>query len=158
MPTERNDRPANEGFSYRRDPAVPAFDDDHPVIVFDGKCALCSGFVRFILNVDRRRRFRLLAAQSATGSALYRHFGLSPTEYDTFILIENGHAWLKSDGAIRIFGQLGFPWSLISIGRLIPLALRDRIYDFVAQNRLRWFGAREVCYVPDAAEADRFLQ
>jgi hypothetical protein len=30
-----------EAHSYRRDPAVPAFPDDRPIIIFDGYCALC---------------------------------------------------------------------------------------------------------------------
>ena len=34
-------------YSYRDDPAVPAFPDDKPVIVFDGYCAMCSGSAQF---------------------------------------------------------------------------------------------------------------
>ena len=44
-----------EAYSYRADKAVPAFPDDRPLIVFDGVCALCSGFVRFVLRQDHRR-------------------------------------------------------------------------------------------------------
>jgi hypothetical protein len=32
-----------EGYSYRRDPAIPHFPDDRPIIIFDGYCALRSG-------------------------------------------------------------------------------------------------------------------
>jgi predicted DCC family thiol-disulfide oxidoreductase YuxK len=35
--------------------------------------------------------------------------------------------------------------------------LRDRLYDVVARNRLRWFGTRQTCYLADPSEADRFL-
>jgi predicted DCC family thiol-disulfide oxidoreductase YuxK len=148
---------AREAFSYRNDPAVPAFPDDRSIIIFDGKCVLCSAFAHFILKADRHRRFRLLAAQTPIGAALYRHYGLAMDDYETNILLEGGRIWLKSEGSIRIFEGLGFPWSLMSIGRLLPRPLRDRCYEIVARNRLRWFGARETCYLPDPSLQDRFI-
>ena len=39
-----------EAYSYRSDPTVPAFPDDRPIIIFDGKCVFCSVFARFILR------------------------------------------------------------------------------------------------------------
>jgi predicted DCC family thiol-disulfide oxidoreductase YuxK len=146
-----------EAFSYRTDPAVPAFPDDRPILIFDGHCVLCSGFARFILRTDRHRRFRLMAAQSPLGIALYRHFGLDPKDYETNILVEDGKAWFKSEGSIRIFERLGLPWSLVAIARVLPRGLRDRLYDFVARNRLRWFGVRQTCYLPEPSQADRFI-
>ena len=147
-----------QAFSYRSDPTVPSFADDRPIIIFDGMCVLCSGFARFIVRNDRRHRFRLLAAQSPIGTALYRHFRLDQTDYETNILLENGHASLKSEASIRIFERLGLPWSLLSIARLLPLQLRDRIYECVARNRFRWFGVRTTCYRADPSDTDRFLQ
>ena len=146
-----------QAFSYRSDPPVPRFPDDRPILIFDGHCELCSGFARFILRTDRQGRFRLMAAQSPVGAALYRHFGLDPTDYETNILIEDGRAWFKSEGSIRIFETLGWPWSLMAIARALPRGLRDRLYDIVARNRLRWFGVRPSCYLPDSSQADRFI-
>jgi predicted DCC family thiol-disulfide oxidoreductase YuxK len=147
----------HEPFSYRTDAAVPKFDDDRPVIIFDGKCVLCSRWARFVLKHDRRRRFRLLAAQTPLGTALYEHYGLDPVSYETNVLLEDGRAWLKSEGTIRMFERLGLPWSLMAAARVLPRALRDRLYNVVARNRLRWFGSRETCFLPDPADADRFL-
>jgi predicted DCC family thiol-disulfide oxidoreductase YuxK len=149
---------AREAFSYRSDPAVPSFPDDRPILIFDGNCLLCSSFVQFILRTDRERRFRLLAAQTPIGAALYRHLGLNPTDYETNILLEDGRAWLKSEGSLRVFEILGFPWSLMSVGRVLPRLVRDRLYEIVARNRLRWFGVRQSCYLPDPAHADRFIE
>lgn len=147
-----------DAFSYRVDPTVPAFPDDRPIIVFDGNCVLCSRFAQFILRTDRKHRFRLMAAQTPVGAALYGHFGLDPADYETNILIEDGRAWLKSEGSIRIFERLGLPWSLMSAGRLLPRSVRDRLYELVARNRLRWFGVRQTCYLTDPTQADRFIQ
>jgi predicted DCC family thiol-disulfide oxidoreductase YuxK len=154
VPTVGADR---EAFSYRTDAAVPKFRDDHPIIIFDGKCVLCSGWAGFVLRHDRKRRFRLLAAQSPLGTALYAHYGLDPISYETNILLDHGRAWFKSEGTIRMFEHLGFPWRLVAVARLVPQALRDRLYNVVARNRLRWFGSRATCFLPDPADADRFL-
>jgi predicted DCC family thiol-disulfide oxidoreductase YuxK len=69
---------SREAYSYRSDPSVPSFPDEKPIIIFDGKCVMCSAFARFVIRHDGRRRFRLLAAQTPIGAALYAHFGLDP--------------------------------------------------------------------------------
>ncbi len=140
-----------------RDPAVPDFPDDHPIVIFDGYCALCSGFAQFVLKHDGAGRFRLLTAQSALGHALYVHYGLDPRDYETNILIADGLAWFKSEGSIRIAEGLGLPWSLAGGFRLLPMAVRDRLYAFIARNRLRIFGKRTTCYVPNKRERGRFI-
>jgi predicted DCC family thiol-disulfide oxidoreductase YuxK len=150
-------RVAREPFSYRSDPNIPQFPDDHPIIVFDGYCALCSGYARFVLAHDRAGIFRLAAAQSALGHALYVHYGLDPHDFETNILIADGKAYFKSEASIRILERLGPPWSLTRVLRFVPMATRDRIYAFIARNRLRLFGKRETCYVPGAQFLDRVL-
>lgn len=144
-------------FSYRADPSVPAFPDDRPVIVFDGDCALCSAFARFVLRYDRQGRFRLLPAQTPLGRALYLHYGLDPDEYETNVLIDDGVAWFKSAGSIRMAAGLGLPWSLARALRILPAPLLDRLYDLVARNRIRLFGRTPACYLTDRDHADRFL-
>lgn len=146
-----------EPYSYRRDPAVPAFADDKPIIIFDGRCVLCSGFAQFVLRHDHAHRFRLLAAQTPIGEALYRHFQLDPINYESNLLLQDGRVWLKSESSIRIFALLGFPWQIASWFRLLPLGLRDGLYGVIARNRFRWFGRRESCYVPLPCDADRFI-
>jgi predicted DCC family thiol-disulfide oxidoreductase YuxK len=50
------------------------------------------------------------------------------------------------------------PWRLPAMcGQIVPPPFRDAFYDMVARNRLRWFGAREQCLLPDPSQADRFL-
>jgi predicted DCC family thiol-disulfide oxidoreductase YuxK len=146
-----------EAYSYRRDPAVPDFNDDRPIVVFDGYCALCSGWAQFILRHDHRRKYRLMRAQSPVGRALYVHYGLDPEDYETNILIDQGVASFKSEACIRMAEGLGWPWSLARVLRILPRALRDRLYGLVARNRLRVFGRRASCYVPGPGEGDRFL-
>ncbi|MBX5018023.1 thiol-disulfide oxidoreductase DCC family protein [Rhizobium lentis] len=143
-------------YSYRTDAAVPAFADDRPLIVFDGECVFCSGWVKFALKHDRRRRYRFVAAQTPLGQALYRHYGLDARDYETNILIEEGRAFFKSDGSIRMVAGLGFPYSLVKLFRLLPRRAADALYEFIARNRLKIAG-RQSCMVPTPEQRSRFI-
>jgi predicted DCC family thiol-disulfide oxidoreductase YuxK len=144
-------------YSYRDDPAVPAFPDDRPVIIFDGECVLCSGSAQFVLRHDKRRIYRFLAAQTPLGRALYGHYGLDTQDYETMIVIADGIATFKSEAVVRIAEGLGLPWSLAAVLRVIPRPWRDSLYGVLARHRLRILGRRESCYLPAPADADRFL-
>lgn len=145
-------------YSYRTNPSVPSFPEDRPILVFDGKCVLCSRFAQFVMRHDPKKQFRFLAAQTALGQALYKHFDLYSDDYESNILIEDGRAYVKWEAALRVGRQLGFPWSgLAALGWLMPVAVGDWLYDLVAQNRIRIFGGREQCYVPEPSEEDRFI-
>lgn len=144
-------------YSYRSDPDVPSFPDDRPVIVFDGYCALCTGWADIVLRHDRHDRYRLVTAQSQLGQALYRHYGLDPEDYETNMLLEDGLPWFRSTGSLRMFTGLGWPWRAAGVLFALPVPLRDWLYERLARNRLRWFGRRRHCYVPTAADRERFL-
>lgn len=143
-------------YSYRIDPRVPAFDDSAPIIVFDGHCALCSGWVDFVLARDGGV-FRFLPAQSPIGEALYAHYGFKSGDYDTNILIQDGQARVRSDGTLAMFEALGWPWRVVGVFRGVPRPVRDWGYGLIARNRLRWFGRRETCRLPQPGEQARFL-
>lgn len=144
-------------YSYRTDPDVPSFPDDKPIIVFDGECVFCSGWVSFALRADKRRRYRFLTAQSELGAAIYRHYGLDARNYETNILVERGIAHFRSGGSIKMIAGLGFPWSLVRVFSVIPASLADRLCEFVARNRFRIAGRKSSCYVPSAEDRARFL-
>jgi predicted DCC family thiol-disulfide oxidoreductase YuxK len=151
-------QPSMTAFSYRADPQVPGFNDSRPVIVFDGVCVLCHGFARFVARVDTAQRFRFTTAQSPLGRGLFHHYGLNPTDFETNLLIADGHAYGKIAAFSRIMRQLGLPWSALGHAlRLIPAVIGDPAYDIVARNRYRLFGRHAVCAQPDASWAERVI-
>ena len=144
--------------SHRTDPAVPAFDDRGVVVVFDGVCVLCSWWVNFLLWRDHTGRIRFTAAQGELGAALFRHYGLADGNgYSTVMVFRDGRLHTKSDRALVLLHELGWPWRAAGVLRLVPRVIRDGVYRVVARNRYRWFGRREVCRVPTVAERERFL-
>ncbi|MGA9335274.1 MAG: DCC1-like thiol-disulfide oxidoreductase family protein, partial [Rudaea sp.] len=55
--------------------------------------------------------------------------------------------------------SFGGIWNVLSNGlRIVPRALRDPAYRWIARHRYRWFGRRDTCYLPQAEDRKRFLQ
>ncbi len=144
-------------YSYRADSFVPAFDDAAPLIVFDGVCVLCSGFVKFVLRYDRAKRFRFTLAQGPLGQALYRHYRLDPVEFETNLVIRQGVVYSKLGAFAVVLSEIGGIWKLFCFVRFIPQPFSDWLYDRIAKNRYRMFGRTEYCMVPDAGIRDRFI-
>src|SRR3569623_2737377 len=127
------------------------------IIVFDGVCVLCNGWVRFLLRHDRAGRYRFAAMQSATGATLLGDHGLDPHDPSSFLLLENGVAFCDSDAILRVLAGLGGVWRLARAGRLVPRWLRDPAYRVLARHRYRIFGRHDACLLPDPAFSERFL-
>ncbi len=145
-------------YSYRSDRSVLPFDDAAPLIIFDGKCVLCSSGVQWMLKRDPAGTARFAAIQDEIPQALYAHYGLDADRFDTFLVLMNGKAHLRWAGVLAAARILPAPWRWLGqAGRIVPGFVGDALYDLVQKNRLRWFGAREVCLVPDAAQRQRFL-
>jgi predicted DCC family thiol-disulfide oxidoreductase YuxK len=128
------------------------------IIVFDGVCLLCNRSVQFVIAHDRRRLYRFAAVQGRVGAELMRCYGLDPAAPASMLLIEEGRVWTESDAVVRIAVGFGGAWRLAGLGRVIPRALRDAAYRFVARHRYRWFGRRDHCMLPSPQTAERFLR
>jgi len=145
-------------YSYRDDPAVPKFDDASPIVIFDGHCVLCSSGVQWMLNRDPSGSSRFAVIQDPLPRALYRHYGLDPEVFDTFMVLSEGIPHTRWAGALAAVRTMPQPWRALAIaGRLIPDAVGDRFYDWVQRNRFKWFGTRDACRRPSEAERARFL-
>lgn len=130
-----------------------------PILVFDGVCVLCSRSVQFVLRHDRERKFRFATVQSETGRRLMIENGFDPAQPSSVLLIENGQAFAESSAALRVLESFGGAWNIFAMAlRIVPRALRDAIYRAVARRRYRWFGKTDACYLPQPADAGRFLQ
>lgn len=126
-----------------------------PLIVFDGVCGLCNGWVDFVLRHDRRNEFRFTPFQSEAGQRVLRDHGVSLG--DSVVLVADGRVWQESAAILEILRRLGGVWSLVSVARIVPAALRDPLYRFLAARRYRWFGRLSTCRIPTPLEKDRFL-
>jgi predicted DCC family thiol-disulfide oxidoreductase YuxK len=146
------------------------------IILFDGVCNLCNASVNFIIDHDSKKKFHFTSLQSefaqsliinsSSENKLFTPKGIIPLNQEmqkelnslnSIIYFEDNVFYQKSDAALRIARHLDGIYKLISIGKILPTALRDSIYEYIARNRYRWFGKSESCRMPTPELKDRFL-
>jgi predicted DCC family thiol-disulfide oxidoreductase YuxK len=129
---------------------------DKPVILFDGVCNLCSGSVQFILKRDKEKKFMFASLQSDYGQKILHEFNLPADDFNSFILYQDGKIFTKSTGALKMFSQLN-GWKWMKIFWIVPKFIRDAVYSLIANNRYKWFGKKEECWLPNPDLKARFL-
>lgn len=128
------------------------------IILFDGVCNLCNGFVRFVIKQDTKGKIKFCSLQSETAKSILSAYDLNSETLNSVVLIANGKAYSKSDAALKIFQLLGGFWALTGIFFIIPRFFRNAVYNFVAKNRYRWFGSSASCELPSPETENRFLK
>jgi predicted DCC family thiol-disulfide oxidoreductase YuxK len=131
-------------------------------ILFDGVCNLCHGFVQFVIRHDPAGRFQFAALQSEAAQQLLAARGrpapVAGTDPDSVLLLEGGRLYSHSAAVLRIARGLGGGWAALAApGWLLPAAVRDALYRFVARHRYRWFGRQQECWLPTPDLRARFL-
>ena len=110
-------------------------------LFYDGHCGLCHRMVRFVLAEDPTgKTFRFAPLQSeAFQNALAKE---KHTDVPDSVVLEtsDGKLLFRSAAVLQICKHLGGLWRILAvIAGIIPAALRDTAYDFVARVRYRLF-------------------
>jgi predicted DCC family thiol-disulfide oxidoreductase YuxK len=128
------------------------------IILFDGDCHLCDKSVQFILKKDFKDLFRFVSLQSDLGKSLLQELQIPTQNIDSIILILSPSGFLiKSKAVLHIVKSLGIPYTLLGVFNLFPTIVLDKLYDYIAQRRIRWFGIKQHCMLPTPALKDKFL-
>jgi len=131
---------------------------DKKIILFDGVCNLCDSTVQFIIKHDKKDIFRFVAIQSDLGQKIIKYISIDTSKTDSIILYEPGHSYYyKAEAAIKIIGQLGGIYSMISVFSVIPKWLSSKVYDYIARNRYKWYGKKDECMIPTPELKAKFL-
>ena len=132
------------------------------LVLYDGVCGLCNRLVAFLLRHDRHDQFRFAPLQSVVAQALLLRYNLDRDDFDTVVVLADyqrptERALTRSEAALWAIGKLGGIWKLFAIAKLIPLALREVLYRFIARRRYRIFGKYDECPVPRPQDRHKFL-
>lgn len=130
---------------------------NNPIVLFDGVCNLCNGLVNFLLKWDKPGVFRFAALQSEAGQELSKRFNLDTQSMNSFILVKDGRHFEKSEAALRVIRDMGWPFKALYPLIFLPRPVRDLGYDLIARNRYRIFGKRDACMMPTPEIRARFL-
>lgn len=142
--------------SVNTDTSIIQNREEH-LLLYDGVCNLCNGWVQFIIKKDRKAKFRFSSLQSEAARDILAAFGLQASDFDSVVYIHAGKYYLRSTAVLLVLRELGGGWRLFYVFRIVPRSLRDFVYNIVAKTRYRIFGKRETCMVPTEALKQRFL-
>lgn len=128
------------------------------LILFDGVCNLCDASVQYVIKHDKNDLFRYTTLQGEVGQAIIKTYGVDTDKMDSILLYspENGISY-KSTAALKIASKLGFPRHLMVVFLIVPAFIRNWVYDFIAQNRYKWYGKKEECMIPTKELKSKFL-
>ena len=127
-----------------------------PLIIYDGPCVLCNGFVRFVLKHDEFQQLYFTPLQSRVGQSYATESNSGGASI--LLVAKDGHVFNKSDAFLEIIRLCNWPWRAFYFFRFIPRRIRDLIYSTVAINRYSIFGKNPRCILPPAGQRSRFIE
>ena len=142
-----------------------------PILLYDGVCGLCNGFVQFVLRRDRNALFRFAPLQGPLAIQILSRHGVEAGDLETVYVAVNfdpAHVGRKvapdelllarSDAVHFVLMKLSAFWRMVAgVLKVIPRRLRDWGYRFIALHRYQLFGRYDTCPIPDAQTRNRFF-
>ena len=117
-------------------------------ILFDSKCNLCSKTVKRVMKLDKNKLFTFISNNSEYGKNIIKKNNLNFITTETIVLFTTEDKFLiKSDAAISIAVKLNPLFVIFNLLFVIPKVIRDKVYDYVAKNRYKWFGKNNNCEI-----------
>jgi predicted DCC family thiol-disulfide oxidoreductase YuxK len=129
---------------------------NHQVILFDGVCNVCNGFVQFVIRYDKKQYFKFASQQSEIGSAFLNKI-YHTVASDSIVLIDGDKTYSKSMAVLKIIQSFGGIWKTAKIFEIIPRVISDFCYDVFAKYRYKLFGRKDECMIPTPEIRQRFI-
>jgi len=128
------------------------------VLFYDGTCALCHGAVGFILpRLRTSSRLTFAPLQGNVAAHLLRG-SIQSYDPEAVVLFDRGQIWTGAEAVLRCAADLRAPFRLLlQTGFLVSPRYRARLYRWIAQNRMGWFGRATRCRLPDQKMRWRML-
>jgi predicted DCC family thiol-disulfide oxidoreductase YuxK len=102
------------------------------VVFYDGECGLCQRSIAFLCRIDRQKKLLFAPLNGITYQAIFPD---NPSRLESVVFYHQGSIFLKSDAIIETMIFLGGLKKLLVLARVVPVFLRNGIYDFVAGHR-----------------------
>lgn len=122
------------------------------IIIYDGYCKLCNFSLQFIMKRDKQHIFQYYPLQSKEAKKLTSENFQDINIPDSVLLIENGELFTKSEAFFKILPHLGSAYKFLLVFKILPKRLRNKVYDWIAKNRYKWFGQKSECGLPDTSK------
>jgi predicted DCC family thiol-disulfide oxidoreductase YuxK len=127
------------------------------ILFFDGNCGLCNRSVKFVLRKEKNHELFFSPLQSEFAKKTLQKFNLE-NKADTMLLLENGKINFQSSAALRSTKYLKGLWPAMMMFIIVPPFIRNAIYNYIAKNRITWFGIADYCDMMTPELKKRFIE
>jgi len=127
------------------------------LILFDGTCNLCCGWIQFLIRRDPTMKFRFALLKSEVGMKLMNSVDTCNRDLDSIVYLKSNRCFQESSAVLEILHDLGGSWRVFRVLKLIPKPIRDALYRSISRRRSAFFGTRGSCYLPSTENQKRFL-
>ncbi|TBO40325.1 thiol-disulfide oxidoreductase DCC family protein [Pedobacter kyonggii] len=137
---------------------APILDTTKDIILFDGVCNFCNGFINYIITHDQANRFCFAPLDSKTALQLGKVHRVNFIKLNSIIVARNNKFLTQSNAVAYILKNLNVWWApLINVGYLVPGFIRNWLYKAFANNRYALFGQTDSCMLPTEHIRSKFL-
>lgn len=128
------------------------------LIFFDNECPFCHRTVRYILDLDKQKRFVFAPLKGETAENILHGPLASYAQANSLVLIENYQStgrkiWIRSKAVFRVYWLIGDGWKIVGWLSFLPGVLGDFFYRSFAEHRHHF----KLKPTKDAGPKDRFL-
>lgn len=137
---------------------APVLNTPKDIILFDGVCNFCNGYINYVIAYDHRNQFNFTPLHSGTAAVLSEKYKTDFERLNSIIVVRENGFLTQSRAVLYILKNLNVWWSpLINLAYLIPNIARNWLYEAFAKKRYTLFGRTESCMVPTKEVRSRFL-
>jgi predicted DCC family thiol-disulfide oxidoreductase YuxK len=115
---------------------------DQIIVFFDGECIFCNRIVLYLMRCDKKNLLLFSSLQGRFFDTVRVNYGLKD-EHNSIVVKQNELLYFKSEAVVLILNSLPFRFRLLArILNLLPIVLKDSVYDFIAKNRTYFFSKK----------------
>lgn len=129
-----------------------------PLLLFDGDCGFCSGWVRFVLWSESESEIVFSPLESSLAQGVLGVLSKEASSLDTVVFVDReGRIFQQFDAILVILDYLHPAWQALRAFLLIPRSVRNFGYAGAARIRKYIPMPARVCQIPSAQLLERHI-
>ena len=121
-------------------------DKNNKIIFYDTECILCENWVKILIRMDKNKQ---LYFSSIKGKVFQEYIkDKDIIKYETIFFLKDNNIYQKAEAILEILNSTNQWGRLLSkIVGVVDIRLLNKVYEYIAKNRYKWFGKKKECEI-----------
>jgi predicted DCC family thiol-disulfide oxidoreductase YuxK len=133
------------------------------IVLYDGVCGLCNGWVKFVLRRDRKNKFLFASLQSDFAYRALSKHNRNPKDLNTvYVIVDYAlpteRLLSRAKAVIYVLSEMGGYYKFVGLFNALPEGFLNFGYGLVARMRYQLFGKHDSCMMPEPESSKRFIE